>query len=146
MGNFLRQMPKNEGTLKRGPVVPDGNRGDHATLAEIGITKKQSATAQKLADIPEPRCQRRNRSRYPSIESQDSTANPGRAKTRAGGASLNPLQFSPPARPKSSRPLHVGTKNPRQDFSRRGTMSATPVKPPGATLDRDVNVEVGCST
>lgn len=55
MGAFLKQMPKNEGTrpstehggsMKAPPSIP--------TLAEIGITKKQSATAQKLADIPEP--------------------------------------------------------------------------------------------
>jgi hypothetical protein len=58
MGNFLKTMPKATGvrtagggegaggTMREPPAVP--------TLAEIGITKKQSATAQKLADIPEP--------------------------------------------------------------------------------------------
>jgi len=52
MGEFLKAMPKNEGALKRGPVVPDGNHGE-PTLASIGITKKQSHVAQKLAEIPE---------------------------------------------------------------------------------------------
>lgn len=52
MGEFLKQMPKAPGTLKQGPAVPERNHGEPATLAEIGITKKQSATAQKLADIP----------------------------------------------------------------------------------------------
>ncbi|MDP3069824.1 MAG: hypothetical protein Q8N18_06015 [Opitutaceae bacterium] len=56
MGAFLKQMPKNEG----GDPVPHRNRVDEpATLAEIGITKKQSATAQKLADIPEPQFRER---------------------------------------------------------------------------------------
>jgi hypothetical protein len=42
-------MPKNSG----GDPVPHRNRVDEpATLAEIGITKKQSSTAQKLASIP----------------------------------------------------------------------------------------------
>lgn len=49
MGDFLRQMPKNQG----GDPVPHKNRVDEPpTLAEIGITKKQSARAQKLAEIP----------------------------------------------------------------------------------------------
>lgn len=52
MGVFLKNMPKNEGVLRKGSVVPGRNRGT-ATLAEIGITKKQSHVAQKLADIPE---------------------------------------------------------------------------------------------
>lgn len=51
MGAFLKAMPKNEGgnpkltSARSEPVNP--------TLAEIGITKKQSHVAQKLADIPE---------------------------------------------------------------------------------------------
>lgn len=49
MGAFLKDMPKNSG----GDPVPHRNRVDEpATLAEIGITKKQSSTAQKLASIP----------------------------------------------------------------------------------------------
>jgi hypothetical protein len=54
MGAFLKEMPKNEGTrpsvehggsMKAPPSVP--------TLAAIGITKKESSRAQKLASIPE---------------------------------------------------------------------------------------------
>jgi hypothetical protein len=65
MGEFLKRMPKATGA--RGQLSGDvpagarvgGNRPEPptdkpATLAEIGITKKQSATAQKLAAIPEP--------------------------------------------------------------------------------------------
>jgi hypothetical protein len=53
MGEFLKRMPKATGAKGVGPIaVPDRNRNEPATLAEIGITKKQSATAQKLADIP----------------------------------------------------------------------------------------------
>jgi len=51
MGEFLKVMPKNQG----GDPVPHRNRVDEpATLAEIGITKKQSSRAQQLADIPAP--------------------------------------------------------------------------------------------
>jgi hypothetical protein len=55
MGEFLQVMPKNEGTrpnrehggsMQEPPSTP--------TLAEIGITKKQSSRAQKLAEIPAP--------------------------------------------------------------------------------------------
>ena len=55
MGQFLKEMPKNEGTrpsvehggsMKAPPSIP--------TLRDIGITKKQSARAQKLAAIPAP--------------------------------------------------------------------------------------------
>lgn len=54
MGEFLKAMPKNEGGrptqtgAELEPVIPA------PTLREIGITKKQSAQAQKLASIPEP--------------------------------------------------------------------------------------------
>ncbi len=55
MGEFLKAMPKATGAKGIGPIaVPDGNRNQEPTLADIGITKKQSSTAQKLADIPEP--------------------------------------------------------------------------------------------
>lgn len=60
MGEFLKQMPKATGARMVGgdesgkPVVTGGNRRDVETLAEIGITKKQSHVAQKLATIPEP--------------------------------------------------------------------------------------------
>jgi hypothetical protein len=58
MGEFLKTMPKATGT--RGniqEVVSGGSRKappavEPATLAEIGITKKESSRAQKLADIP----------------------------------------------------------------------------------------------
>lgn len=54
MGEFLKQMPKATGELKRGPAVPERNHGEQPpTLADIGITKKQSSTAQKLASLPE---------------------------------------------------------------------------------------------
>jgi hypothetical protein len=52
MGEFLKSMPKATGVLRQGPVVPDRDHGEPATLADIGITKKESARAQKLADIP----------------------------------------------------------------------------------------------
>lgn len=53
MGEFLRTMPKNVGA--KGSVVSGSERepvkDDTPTLREIGLTKKQSATAQKLAAI-----------------------------------------------------------------------------------------------
>lgn len=57
MGEFLKAMPKATGAAGhagpgRGNAVPIGNRvSETPTLREIGITKKQSATAQKLARI-----------------------------------------------------------------------------------------------
>ncbi len=58
MGEFLARMPKATGT--KGQLVARGVIGgadeeppiNAPTLAEIGITKKQSATAQKLAAVP----------------------------------------------------------------------------------------------
>ncbi|MGA7724635.1 MAG: hypothetical protein WCA95_05100 [Opitutaceae bacterium] len=52
MGEVLKAMPKNEG----GNPKLTGSRPEPVapTLAEIGITKKQSHVAQKLADIPRP--------------------------------------------------------------------------------------------
>lgn len=54
MGAFLATMPKNTGA--KGSVVSGSVRepvkDETPTLREIGLTKKQSATAQKLAAIP----------------------------------------------------------------------------------------------
>jgi len=55
MGAFLKAMPKATGARMNGgdstgkPVVTEGNRRE--TLAEIGITKKQSARSQTLAEF-----------------------------------------------------------------------------------------------
>jgi hypothetical protein len=54
MGEFLKEMPKATGELRRGPAVPERNHGDVPTLREIGSTKKQSSRAQKLANLPAP--------------------------------------------------------------------------------------------
>jgi MT-A70 len=54
MGQMLAQTPRNEGLLKRGPAVTHGNHGKHPTLADLGLTKRDSAEAQALADMPEP--------------------------------------------------------------------------------------------
>ena len=61
MGEFLKAMPKATGA-KGNPggqgaeIVrfPEGTTQQPPTLADIGITKKQSHVAQKLAAIPEP--------------------------------------------------------------------------------------------
>ena len=61
MGAFLKEMPKNEGRAgagrpKLGGAEVEPPKDDTATLAEIGITKKQSSTAQKPgADWPRRR-------------------------------------------------------------------------------------------
>jgi hypothetical protein len=57
MGAFLKEMPKATGGWEsRGTEREPQNA---PTLAEIGITKKQSSAAQKLADIPEQEFQER---------------------------------------------------------------------------------------
>lgn len=52
-GELLAVKPKNKGKLKEGPVVPECNHGEPPTLADIGITKKESSEWQKLAAVPE---------------------------------------------------------------------------------------------
>jgi hypothetical protein len=52
LGQLLKEQPKNQGTLKRGSAVPERNHGT-PTLAQMGIDKKLSMTAQKLADVPD---------------------------------------------------------------------------------------------
>lgn len=55
LGDFLRTQPKNGGLLKRGSVVPNRNHGGIATLADVGITKKESSNAQLVSKVAE-RC------------------------------------------------------------------------------------------
>jgi hypothetical protein len=52
MGEFLKAMPKADGGDAQRTRFQKGTESP-PTLAEVGITKKQSATAQKLAAIPE---------------------------------------------------------------------------------------------
>jgi hypothetical protein len=53
LGEMLRAAPKNQGA--KGSAVPNRNRATKAdetpTLEELGLTKKESAVAQKLADL-----------------------------------------------------------------------------------------------
>lgn len=53
MGQFLKSNPKNEGKLRRGSAVTIGNHGDVPRLDEIGITKRESARAQLVAQLRE---------------------------------------------------------------------------------------------
>jgi hypothetical protein len=58
MGEFLKAMPKATGAAGTGSNQYEVRSQERTapqppTLAEIGITKKQSAQAQKLAEIPE---------------------------------------------------------------------------------------------
>ena len=41
-GNWLAATPRATGELKRGPVVPTGNRGNSPTLAALGVTKRKA--------------------------------------------------------------------------------------------------------
>jgi hypothetical protein len=56
MGEYLREAPKNEG----GNPKLTGSRGEpvEPTLADMGITKKESSRAQRLAVMPEEEFQR----------------------------------------------------------------------------------------
>lgn len=53
LGEILAAMPKNTGAKGIGPIaVPDENRNQPPTLADLGIDKKVSARARKLAALP----------------------------------------------------------------------------------------------
>ena len=53
MGEMLRDSERVKGELKHGPVVPTGHHGESIpTLAELGLTKKESMKAQSLALMP----------------------------------------------------------------------------------------------
>jgi hypothetical protein len=54
LGEILKATPKNKGV--KGSAVPNRNRAnldETPTLEELGLSKKESAVAQKLADLPE---------------------------------------------------------------------------------------------
>lgn len=54
LGEMLQAAPKATGAKGVGPIaVPKENRNAAPTLAELGLTKKESAIAQKLAALPE---------------------------------------------------------------------------------------------
>ena len=52
LGEMLKATPRAKGEILRGSIsAPRGN--DAETLADLGLTKKESAVAQKLAALPE---------------------------------------------------------------------------------------------
>jgi hypothetical protein len=54
LGEMLQETPKATGARGVGPIaVPKENRNTPQTLAELGLTKKVSAIAQKLAALPD---------------------------------------------------------------------------------------------
>lgn len=59
-GELLREMEKHKGNLRKGKS-PQSSGNDHGgiRLSEIGITKNDSSTWQKLAKIPEPEFEQR---------------------------------------------------------------------------------------
>ena len=52
MGEMLRETERAKGVLKVGPQLPNVTTGQ-PTLAELGLTKRESAEAQKLASLPD---------------------------------------------------------------------------------------------
>jgi len=63
MGEMLAQTERAKGELKRGPAVTPRNHGKAdapPTLADLGLSKRESADAQKLAALtPTPSARRR---------------------------------------------------------------------------------------
>jgi len=53
MGEMLKATERSKGELKQGPVVTHSDCGNTPTLAELGVTKRESSEAQFLADLPE---------------------------------------------------------------------------------------------
>ncbi len=57
LGEMLAATPRNDGVKKAGTILGGSKmelpRNDAPTLAELGLTKKESAVAQKLAALPE---------------------------------------------------------------------------------------------
>ena len=55
LAEMIREQKETVGLAqgKRTDLVPDRNQVDRPTLAEVGIDKKLSSRAQKLAAIPE---------------------------------------------------------------------------------------------
>lgn len=51
LGEMLKETPRNEGQIRRG--TQQEPRENIPTLAEMGVDKKTSSIAQKLADLPE---------------------------------------------------------------------------------------------
>lgn len=52
-GELLKELEKNTGAKGVGPIAVDDYDRNNKTLSEMGITKDQSSTWQKAADIPE---------------------------------------------------------------------------------------------
>ncbi len=55
LGEMIKEVPKNEGRAATGPrgtkTEPRKRDQQPPTLAEVGLTKKQSSKAQKIADV-----------------------------------------------------------------------------------------------
>lgn len=51
MGEMLLATERATGSLKRGPVVTKGNHGEAPTLSALGLTKKESAQAQRVGGL-----------------------------------------------------------------------------------------------
>jgi len=52
-GQLLAQMPKANGVLKRGTKLPRCPEDTAGTLADLGISKKQSSQWQRLGAMPQ---------------------------------------------------------------------------------------------
>lgn len=124
MGEFLKEMPKATGAQgnpggQGAKVVrfPTGTAQDApATLADLGISKKQSARAQKLAEIPEPEF--RERIEQAKEEGKLTTsaviAPPAKPVDVGGGIEL----MNTPMHPISEKPISAASKKAAEQAER----------------------------
>ncbi len=114
MGEMLKAVEKSAGMLKVGPVVPAGNHGETQaktqTLAEQGITKKQSMLAQSLATAKETQP-----TLFDAVKAGEVSITAAHAEVKKAAAEPTGAAVSDPAPPVSGRRSKVHKKPSHQD-------------------------------
>lgn len=117
MGEMLKAVEKSAGVLKVGPAVPAGNHGETQaktqTLAEQGITKKQSMLAQSLATAKETQP-----TLFDAVKAGEVSVSAAHAEVKKAAA--EPTIRATPDAPPARRPAHFrpgGGSDPDHPFA-----------------------------